>query len=54
MLMRQQLIRWFLRLLLMLIVIIGVVSLLLDIFAGTDILLTALRTLGKVTRGVAA
>jgi hypothetical protein len=53
MLMRQELIRWLLRLLLILIVMLGVVSLLLDIFAGTDIILTVARTLGKVTRGAA-
>ena len=48
MLLRRELIRRLFLLFLLLIVIVGVVSLLLDIFMGTQILLTLFRTtLGK-------
>jgi len=49
MLLRRELIRRFFLLFLALIVLVGIASLLLDIFAGTEILLTLLNTLGSRT-----
>jgi hypothetical protein len=45
MLLRRELIRRLFQLFLILIVIVGIATLLLDIFAGTEILLTLLRAL---------